>query len=772
MSEHWTQSRASFQPASVEERGRVFPGPNRSTQRKPRSTGHKFWPLFPSFAPVPSQLSAGGRQDACPTLETRVTVFRSLLILLLLSVLRAEVSLAAVSDPAWGKIVFATNSTGQIQAEARGWPADGKLSLPTAFPNITAARLLDGRQRVPLKWVFNADASQLHVELPAKPPATLPATILLETAEGSQQFADGRIVFSALDAKVHGTRARLESHPGNHRIGFWTDTGESVSWNYKPTRWGMYSLEVAFSADGGADTELLFEIAGQNFTVIRPATGSWYRYQTLGLGSIYLAKPEPFIVRVSCRKMTGAAVMNLKAVTLHPAPEGKPIFQDASGEISLHARDAITHSVMMRYEPATNKNCLGYWTNPKDWAEWEFAVTKPGMFDVEVWQGCGKGHGGSDVAVEVAGKSFAFVVEDTGHFQNFVPRRLGRVELAKAGTYDLAVKPRRKQAGAVMDIRQVRLVPVKAAAEVSPALKRFLEARRVVFLGDSITYGGEYVEWVETFVRTHYPEAKVEFINLGLPSETVSGLSEPGHANGAFPRPYLHERFGRVLEKARPDLIVACYGMNDGIYHPSSEERFKKFQDGMRMLRERGGAGDAYIVHVTPSTFDSLPLKSRVLPAGLAEYRSPYEGYNEVLDRYSEWLLAQRAHGWEVVDAHGPMNRFIAAERQTRPDFKLAGDGVHINSQGHWLIAREILRHFGAPAEIVAEDLPGALLGSHPRGAEILKLVQQRQRLLKDAWLTHVGHLRPGMKSGKPLSEAQSEVEEIEEKIRALTDNR
>jgi len=36
--------------------------------------------------------------------------------------------------------------------------------------------------------------------------------------------------------------------------------------------------------------------------------------------------------------------------------------------------------------------------------------------------------------------------------------------------------------------------------------------------------------------------AGFEILNLGLPSETVSGLSEPNHAGGAFPRPDLHER--------------------------------------------------------------------------------------------------------------------------------------------------------------------------------------------------------------------------------------
>jgi lysophospholipase L1-like esterase len=350
-----------------------------------------------------------------------------------------------------------------------------------------------------------------------------------------------------------------------------------------------------------------------------------------------------------------------------------------------------------------------------------------------------------------------------------VPRRLGLVNLLESGTHSLAIRAKRKQAGAVMDVQKVRLIPASAGQNAPPKAAQFLQARRIVFLGDSITYGGEYVESIETYLRTRFPESRVQFINLGLPSETVSGLSEPGHAGGAFPRPDLHERLDRMLEKAKPDLIVACYGMNDGIYYPLSEDRFGKFQEGIRRLRERAATAGARVIHVTPPTFDPLPLKGRTLPVSLPEYRSPYEGYNEVLDRYSEWLISQRAQGWEVVDAHGPMNRFLAERRRSDPNFVLARDGVHANAQGHWLIAREILRYLGAPDEIFSSDSPEVLVNSCPGGAEVLKLVQQRQRLLKDAWLTHVGHSRPGMNKGKPLPEAERDAEELESKIRALT---
>jgi lysophospholipase L1-like esterase len=292
---------------------------------------------------------------------------------------------------------------------------------------------------------------------------------------------------------------------------------------------------------------------------------------------------------------------------------------------------------------------------------------------------------------------------------------------------------------------------------------------RVVFLGDSITYSGQYVEFIEAFLRVSDPGLRCEFLDLGLPSETVSGLSEPGHAGGKFPRPDLHERLDRVLGRARPDLVVACYGMNDGIYHPLSEERFEKYRDGMRFLRERAAAVDAKVLHVTPPVFDPLPIKAKTLPAGLAEYRQPYEGYDEVLDRYSEWLLAQRSKGWDVVDVHGPMKRFLSRERGRDPGFRLADDGVHVNATGHWIIAREILSRWGIPASEIADSTSGEqVLSAHPHGVEVLGLVQKEQRLLKDAWLTATGHTRPGMKQGIPLDEAGRQAGALDAEIRTM----
>jgi hypothetical protein len=175
-------------------------------------------------------------------------------------------------------------------------------------------------------------------------------------------------------------------------------------------------------------------------------------------------------------------------------------------------------------------------------------------------------------------------------------------------------------------------------------------------------------------------------------------------------------------------------------------------------------ATGATIIHVTPPVFDPQPILAKVLPAGRADYPQPYAGYNDVLDRYSVWLLAQRAQGWDVVDAHGLMNASLARLRKADPAFSFSKDGVHPDALGHAVIARAILTAWGLRPD---EGELLALLATNPE-AELLKLIRTRRKLLCNAWLTATGHTRPGVTPGLPLAEANAQAVAIEEKIRAL----
>lgn len=279
------------------------------------------------------------------------------------------------------------------------------------------------------------------------------------------------------------------------------------------------------------------------------------------------------------------------------------------------------------------------------------------------------------------------------------------------------------------------------------------ETKRLLFLGDSITYQGQYVADVETGVILHAAGQAFTFINCGLPSETVSGLSEPNHAGGTFPRPHLRERLDRVLTQIKPDLVFACYGMNDAIYLPSDEARLRAFQDGQRFLHEAVIATGAKIFHLTSPVYDDV------------NGAHPY--YSEVLATQAAWLLSRREDGWEVIDIFGPMKDYLDQQKNSDPDFKLAADGVHPGRLGHWLIAREILAALGYTQDHRLAD-GEALTATHPQGVAIRQLVVEREEMLRDAWLTATGHKRPEITPGLPLDLAGKKARKIHQSIQSL----
>jgi arylsulfatase A-like enzyme len=144
------------------------------------------------------------------------------------------------------------------------------------------------------------------------------------------------------------------------------------------------------------------------------------------------------------------------------------------GAIVLHGRAATVRGTKLRYEPEPHKQTLGYWTQASDAAEWTFAVSRPGDYEIEVLQGCGAGQGGSVMAVMVDADRggvpapIEFTVEETGHFQAFTPRAVGRVHLA-AGEHGIRIQPKTILKAACCDIREVRLVPL--AIRPRPAVR-------------------------------------------------------------------------------------------------------------------------------------------------------------------------------------------------------------------------------------------------------------------------------------------------------------
>ena len=282
----------------------------------------------------------------------------------------------------------------------------------------------------------------------------------------------------------------------------------------------------------------------------------------------------------------------------------------------------------------------------------------------------------------------------------------------------------------------------------------------ILFLGDSITAAGHYVDDIETYLLLRQRDALPRLVALGLGSETVTGLTEQDHP---FPRPDVHDRLDDVLKRVQPDVVVACYGMNDGIYHPFGEKRFAAYQAGVRKLISKVHASGATVTLLTPP-----PYAGSVIPrSGPKEgepfgYKTPYEQYDDVLRRYGEWILTLAdEEGVDAIDVRTPMLPHLAAEYSGR-------DPIHPNRTGHEIMAEAVLRHWGHETNNRIIETGVSALANDEQWRKLRTLVAQRRRVHDVTLLWDVGHTRPGRAPKITMDEAQKRVAEIDVQIAKL----
>ena len=289
----------------------------------------------------------------------------------------------------------------------------------------------------------------------------------------------------------------------------------------------------------------------------------------------------------------------------------------------------------------------------------------------------------------------------------------------------------------------ISLLFVEPVYSAEPSAEHELAGKRVVFLGDSITQAGRYVSFVDYTLEKVYPEQEFDIYGLGLASETLSGLSEDGHAGGKFPRPCLFERLERLLERAKPDVVFACYGINDGIYQPLDKERFEAFQHGVKKLIaqcQAAGVGKLYLV--TPPIYD--------LTAKPGEFN-----YDTVMTEYAAWEMSLNQPDVQVIDLHSAMRK--ARDSQTEPFSK---DHVHPGDAGHLLMAQTILTALGVP-------LP-ALSLEEIHADPLFRQVDALRKHRSANWMKHIGYTREKVVEPQPLGNTEEVSVNIKQSINQL----
>lgn len=279
-----------------------------------------------------------------------------------------------------------------------------------------------------------------------------------------------------------------------------------------------------------------------------------------------------------------------------------------------------------------------------------------------------------------------------------------------------------------------------------------LAGKRVMVLGDSVTQDGRYLSYVEYYLQQQNPQLDFDIINAGLASETTSGLTEEGHPG---PRPCIHDRLDRALADIQPKLVIACYGMNDGIYKPLSPEREKAFHDGILKLVEKCQAAGADVVLITPPAFD-VDCQGGVKANGF--------DYNSVLDVYAEWELKSRPGGATVIDLHVPMSQQVKPCRAAGHPLHNQGDGVHPVDMGHFVIAKAIMQGLAMP--LPEGDLAKQMAAT--QAAPLYQLVRKRQSARGNGWLNYIGFTRVNKTTEPHLNDIQAVEAQAAEEQKAI----
>ncbi len=291
-------------------------------------------------------------------------------------------------------------------------------------------------------------------------------------------------------------------------------------------------------------------------------------------------------------------------------------------------------------------------------------------------------------------------------------------------------------------LRRLLLLFLSATAALAASVDSLAD-QKIVVLGDSITQGGAYVSFLDYYLQRLRPRDRFEVYGLGLSSETLSGLSEAGHAGGKFPRPCLFERLPRTLAQTRPDVVFACYGMNDGIYQPLEEKRFQAFKDGVTKLLDACAAAKVKrVILVTPPIYDATTKAGEF-------------NYDTVLTAYAAWERTLSRPNVEVIDLHTPMRQARDARTEV-----FSRDHIHPGDEGHLLMARTILKGVG----LETPEEPLAKIKADP----LFQQVDALRRLRSARWMQAIGYTREKVVAPSPLGDAPEQAAKLQAKVDEL----
>jgi lysophospholipase L1-like esterase len=224
-----------------------------------------------------------------------------------------------------------------------------------------------------------------------------------------------------------------------------------------------------------------------------------------------------------------------------------------------------------------------------------------------------------------------------------------------------------------MPVRLLTCLCLLAGLLLPTAAEGFLRDGDVwVFLGDSITDAGPYRATVERLCRFYHPQAKLTFVNRGVPGALATASAE---------------QFAKARAEDRPTIVSVMTGMNNSIN--SAWRAGQPMEPALASYRTS-------ILELT-RTLKRNGLTVILLSPTLTDERLGWSSMWELAGTEA-FLRRCGAIVQEIAAAEGVIylpaaEEFEAAQRALAPEQVLRHDGVHPHAAGQYRIAATFLRH-------------------------------------------------------------------------------
>lgn len=193
---------------------------------------------------------------------------------------------------------------------------------------------------------------------------------------------------------------------------------------------------------------------------------------------------------------------------------------------------------------------------------------------------------------------------------------------------------------------------------------------KIVFVGDSITMQGGFVELIARAVQERHGELEVKVARHGL-----NGGRVPDMLSGKTPWGEI-KPFAEILSDEQPTVVILYLGINDVMHSPGTSR--EAFEQGLTDLLESAQQTGAVVVLATPAVN--------------GENIDPQAADQQKLEDYAR--ISRQVAQAQSATLCDLRESFVEHLRKHNPEQKHHGlltyDGVHMSPAGNRLIAQQM----------------------------------------------------------------------------------